>query len=158
MTLDKIKKLNNGILVATSGDANVAQHIVTEEIFFLDENGELTKKHIVKNIMPKLLKKLDENNGFDKDGYMEVSIMFAYKDKLYKLRDDLIRADYAKIGSGMFYVDYAMYKNSHLPPKQRLLSALVQAAKRDEACSGPFVLIDTIDQKYEVCDLGGKNY
>ena len=57
----KIQKLENGMLVGITAERLTRQTIFAySEIFTLDENGELTRKHIVKEIIPKLVAILNE--------------------------------------------------------------------------------------------------
>ena len=52
----KITRFENGILAGFCGPAAVKQRILSEkDIFTLDEDGVLTKKHIVNSVIPKLI-------------------------------------------------------------------------------------------------------
>ena len=107
----------------------------------------------------KLINKMEEI-GDKKNGEMNVSILLAFKDKLYRITkelDVLKLNENGKSGSGLFYVEYAI-SLKELPVRTRLLKALAESAKRIETVSGPFVLIDTKDRKYEIVDLGGENH
>ena len=128
----KIKRLDNGILVSYCGSVAAGQ-AVPNDIYTLDSNGELTKKHIVKNIIPKLINKMEEI-GDKKNGEMNVSILLAFKDKLYRITkelDVLKLNENGKSGSGLIYVEYAI-SLKELPVRTRLLKALAESAKRIE--------------------------
>lgn len=151
----KIRKLNNGILVGHCGDVQSAERIFSnQDILTLDENGMLTKKHIVTNIVPKLLEIIDEI-GDKKKGIIDVTLILAYKESLYKIDDDLVTYkynNYVKSGTGGAFVDYPLYLYRDLPIKERIVKALQESARRDLYVSAPFVLINTKEQKYEIVD------
>lgn len=154
----KIKRIDNGMLVSFCGSV-AAEQSIPKSIFTLDENGELNKRHIVKEIIPNLVDKMNEI-GDTKKGEMEVSILLAYKDILYRITKnlDVVRLnENAKAGAGLYFVDYAL-SLKELPVRERILKALVESAKRTDSVGGPFVLIDTKDREYEIIDLGGENY
>lgn len=150
LTEFKINRLPNGILLGECGKVADEQKI-PKKIFTLDANGELNRKHIVKEIIPKIV---------DCVGNKCVSIVLAYKDSLYRITQnlDVVKLNkFCKIGAGLYFVDYALSQN-HLPVRERILKALSESAKRTESVSGPFVLIDTQNLEYEVVDLGGNNH
>lgn len=157
----KVARLSNGMLLGFCGMVRTKQAMLgKEDVFTLDENGELTKKHIVQNIIPKLVGMIDAN-GDEQNGEIEVSILLAHKDKLYKITsklDVLALNEFARSGSGFVYVNYALMGMKHLPVRERILKALTQSAKWADAVSGPYVCIDTKNLEYEVVDMGGKNY
>lgn len=157
----KINKLENGILLGFCGLVAKKQEILSiKKIFTLDENGCMNKEHIVKNIIPKLVRGLNKEDG---EWCLGVTILLAYKDSMYYINSllEVVKLnDYAKIGSGSSYVDYAILstKGKGIPVKERLLKALTESAKRCDAVCGPYVLIDTKDLQYEIIDMGGENY
>ena len=157
----KIVRLDNGILVGFCGRVASKQVILAiKEIFTLDENDTLTKKHIVKEIVPKLVNKM-EQIGDEESGSLDVSILLAYKDKMYKITSNLDVVhlnEIASTGAGRYYVHYALFGMPNLPVKERLLKALVESARRTESVAGPYVLIDTKNLEYEVVDKRGENY
>ena len=129
-------------------------------VFTLDENGELTKKHIVQQIVSKLLDKM-EQIGNEESGALDVSILLAHKDKMYKITADLdvIHLNKnASLGSGKYYVNYALFGIPDIPVKEKILKALIESAKHTESVAGPYVLIDTKNLEYEVVDKGGENH
>lgn len=156
----KIRRLDNGMFVSFCGSVSAEQNILSEkDVFTLDENGELTKKHIVQKIVPKLVRKMDQI-GDKENGEIKVSMILAYKDKLYRITPDLevvAENDYAAMGAGKYFVHYALSMKD-LPVRERILKALMESAKRTESVGGPYVLIDTKNNEYEVVDMGGKNY
>ena len=128
----KITRLENGMLVGFCGKVAAKQAILSmEDVFVLDKEGGLNKKHIVKEIVPKLVDKM-QLIGDEDSGALDVSILLAYKDKLYKITSGL---DVLKLnncgcsGAGALYANYYLFNNKDLPTKERILKALMASAK-----------------------------
>lgn len=159
-TAFKVLKLENGILVGFCGRVAARQTILsTKGVFTLDSRGELTKKHIVKEIVPKLVDKM-EQIGVDENGAMDVSLLVAHKDKLYRITvelDVIALNEYGVAGAGMNYTYYALSLKD-LPVRERLLKALIESAKRSDSVGGPYLFIDTKKLEYEVIDMGVNNH
>lgn len=157
----KVKRLDNGILVGFCGVVAVIQAILAmKDVFTLDEHGGVTKRHIVKEIVPKLVDKM-EQIGDEESGALDVSILLAHKDKLYRITSglDVVRLnECGKSGAGVDCVNYALFAMKDLPVRERILKALIESAKRTESVGGPYVLIDTKKQEYEIVDLEEENY
>ena len=99
--------------------------------------------------------------GDEEHGALDVSILLAHKDKLYKITaalEVISLNQIARCGAGALYTDWHLSGEKDLSPRERILGALMAAAKRTESVSGPYVLIDTKDLEYEVVDMGGRNY
>jgi ATP-dependent protease HslVU (ClpYQ) peptidase subunit len=160
-TAYKVVKLKNDVLVGFCGRVAARQTILAmKDVFTLDENGGLTKKHIVQQIVPKLLDKM-EQIGDEESGALDVSILLAHKDKMYKITADLDVIhlnENASLGAGKYYVNYALFGMPDIPVKERILKALIESAKHTESVAGPYVLIDTKNLEYEVVDKGGENH
>lgn len=160
-TAYKVTRLKNGMLVGFCGSVSASQTILSmQDVFTLNEQGGLTKKHIVNHIIPKLVGNMDKF-GDDENGELGVSVLLAYKDKLYRI-DQYLNVlnmnEYDKTGAGDDLVDYAVLSTKGLPVKERLIKALVASARRTDSVSGPFVLIDTQNLEYEVINMGVENY
>ena len=157
----KVRRLENGVLVGFCGRVAAAQTILSlKDVFTLNEEGRLTKKHIVEEIIPKLSDKMEEI-GDEEGGAMEVSILLAHKDALYRITsklDVVHQTEYSKAGAGLSFVEYVLSERKDLPVRERILKALVESARKTESVSGPYVLIDTDKLEYEVVDMGGENY
>lgn len=157
----KIHKLENGMLAGLCGKVKSSQRILYDkDILTLDKNGMLTKEHILTHIIPKLLEKIDEIGEREK-GNINSSLILAHNDSLYKI-DGKLRVkkctEYAKDGSGSKNVDFPLHYYRNLPIKERIITTLQESARRDLNVSGPFVLIDTKEQKFEIVDSGRKNF
>jgi len=91
----KIQKMENGMLVGIIGDALTRQTLFAyPEIFTLDKKGELTRKHIVKEIIPSMLGILNDEDLLDQkeDEYpqMKVELLLAHNGVLYELSKSFI--------------------------------------------------------------------
>ena len=151
----KIVIQENGVLVGMCGDVGGHNAVTTQKNFVsLDENGSLTKKHIVNEIIPKLLNpNLKIYNEKKQD--LSISLIIAFRDKLYKIMSNLtvIRCNtYTSSGSGKNYTRYDMYAHSDLPVKERIVKALRSSANRDSSVGAPFVLIDSKNLEYEIVE------
>ena len=160
-TAFKITRFENGVLVGFCGRVAAKQSILSmEDVFTLDKEGGLNKKHIVKEIVPKLVDKM-QLIGDEDSGALDVSILLAYKDNLYRITSglDVIRLnECGKSGAGADFTNWYLYGEKILPVRERILKALVASAKRTESVGGPYVLIDTESLKFEVVDMGGDNH
>ena len=86
----KIQKLANDMLLGITGERLERQTLIAySEIFTLDKNGKLTKKHIVKEIIPKLITVLEkEGLLIEKEGelpYMKAVILLVHKGTIYEI-------------------------------------------------------------------------
>lgn len=156
----KITKFKNGILVGFCGTVASKQNILAMNgLFTLNSDGVLTKEHIVTQIIPKLVNEMGQI-GDEKSGEIDVSMIIAHKDSLFKITSDLVVIKingYTKSGAGGGFVDYSM-RNTQKTVRERILGALVCSARRCESVSGPYVLVNSRDKQFEIVDLGGENY
>lgn len=157
----KITRLKNGMLVGFCGRVAAKQAILSmDDVFVLDKEGGLNKKHIVKEIVPKLVDKM-QLIGDEDSGVLDVSILLAYKDKLYRITSDLDVLNLnecGRSGAGADFTNWYLFGEKNLSIRERILKALVASAKRTESVGGPYVLIDTQKQEFEVVDMGGDNH
>ena len=160
-TAFKVVRLDNGILVGFCGRVAARQTILSmKDVFTLDENGELTKSHVVKNIVTKLADKMVDI-GDEQSGSLAVTMLVAHKGNLFRIASDLTVIklnEYGRVGSGLSFVDYALAGMKDLSVRDRILKGLVESSRRTLGVSGPFVLIDTKSLEYEVVDMGEENY
>jgi len=90
-TAYKVARLDNGILVGFCGRVAAHQTILSmKDVFTLDEQGELTKRHIVKEIVPKIVDKM-EQIGDEESGSIDVGIMLAYFEDVLLTTNDLLK-------------------------------------------------------------------
>lgn len=147
----KIQALDNGILVGVAGDRQLRQDIFAySEIFTLDSNQKLTKRHIVTEIMPKLYEMLNAQDHLvvkEKDiPYMKAQIVLAYKGELYEICCNLMVIKYESfLGIGKSEHSLATLLNTKASDdiNSRLVRALDITAKYNQGVGAPYVLIDT---------------
>ena len=127
------------------------------EIFTLDKKGQLTRKHIVKEIIPRLLAVLEEEDllQLEKDEYpyMRAKILLAYKDVLYEICSTftIIRYEtYQALGRTAEYVAATLSNTKDTDDvNERIVKALDVAAKNSYLVGAPYLLIDTKSQEYQ---------
>ena len=162
----KIHRFENGILLGHTGSVHNWQLVCAHpEYFTVPENGELTKKHIVQNIIPKLFKCYRDNEMREEvegePSRMGDSYLLAYKDKLFQIYDVFdvqVLNHYAEIGSGgdltlsgLVELDAEDVQDEQVIEK-RLVDLLRISAARIMSVSGPYVLIDTEKQTFKITD------
>ena len=153
----KIQRLENGMLVGLCGSKSVAQQLVAQsDVFTLDENGTLSRGHIVRNIIPTIKKIVGQRSEeFDANS----SVLLVYKDKIYQINSDgdLIKhTEYVSIGSGLTYTYYTLFDRKDLPVRERMIMALNASSKRVDSVSAPYTLIDTQNMEYETVNEKGE--
>lgn len=157
-TAFKIVRLNNGMLIGFCGKVITRQAILAvKKTFVLNQEGGLDKKHIVREIVPKLVE-IADLEGVDT---INGSLLLAYKDKLYEITSDfdvISLNECGNLGGGRDYTNWYLFGIKDLPVRERILKALTANARRTKSVSGPYILIDTLNRKYEIADMGGNNY
>lgn len=148
----KIMALENGIVLGHVGS------VARKNIFFhsksiipkLKLKNGLTKEVIVEQLLP-LLKK--DKIFCDENGNVDISAILAYKDRLFKIKNDVVTeiGRYCAIGAGL---DFAW---AHLEdgwekydPVSLLHKALDASARYIPSVSAPFVVVNTKDLSIEV--------
>ncbi|MCQ2409517.1 MAG: hypothetical protein MJ068_03110 [Clostridia bacterium] len=151
----KIKKFPNGMLVGICGLVAGHQLLCSHpEIFVPDENDELTKYHLINVIVDKVTDVFREFNMLDEYGKMPVSLLIAYKNKVYYVERDFCIihiTSWGASGSGRNYAFPYLADNS-LDVRERILGGLRASGGMCEGVSGPFILIDTDKLEYEVVE------
>lgn len=158
----KIQKMDNGMLVGIRGERKERQILFAySSIFTLDKNGELTRKHIVKEIIPNLLKVLEQEQLITwKEGelpYMNVDLLLAHKGTLYEIcaQFAVIRyEDFQALGLNGQYAQATLANTKETDDiNERIVKALRLTAKHCQQVGGPYVLIDTKELSYKL--VGG---
>ena len=158
----KIQKLDNGMLLGLTGEELERQTIIAySEIFTLDKNGELTKKHVVKEIIPNLFSVLEKENLVVKnDGevpYVKSVILLAYKDVLYEICSGFAVIKYEcfqVLGSAANYAHATIASTKERDDiNERIVKALDIALNNSQYVGKPYLLIDTKELKYNL--VGG---
>ena len=155
----KIQKLENGMLVGITAERLTRQTIFAySEIFTLDKNGELTRKHLVKEIIPKLVEILNEEELMIKKEdalpYMDGQILLAYKGVLYEIcRNFAIYKyeDFQLLGYGVDYGQFVLANTKDTDDvNERIIKTLDTIAKYRHQVGSPYLLIDTKEQEYKL--------
>ena len=155
----KIQKLENGMLVGITAERLTRQTIFAySEIFTLDKNGELTRKHIIKEIIPKLVAILNEEELMIKKEdalpYMDGQILLAYKGVLYEIcRNFAIYKyeDFQLLGYGVDYGQFVLANTKDTDDvNEQIIKTLDIIAKYSHHVGSPYLLIDTKEQEYKL--------
>jgi ATP-dependent protease HslVU (ClpYQ) peptidase subunit len=156
----KIAKMDNGVLIAMTGETVTSQVLLAHpEWFTVDEKKGLTKEHIVTKIIPKIYETLEEEELLERGDrgtppIMKIRMLLAYKDRLFEICRDLqvIRyEDYQATGSGANAVIYGLSRiDKNKDVNEQLLRLLRISAKQDTNVSAPFVFIDTKGLEFTV--------
>lgn len=153
-----IQKLDNGILLGIAGERLESQTLIAySEIFTLDKSGKLTRKHIVKEIVPRLIAVLEEEKlMIKKEGdfpYMKAQIILAYKDTMYEICSSFTVIKYEEfqvLGRASDYAQATLMNTKETDDiNQRIVRALDITADNSQYVGKPYVLIDTKKMKYE---------
>jgi ATP-dependent protease HslVU (ClpYQ) peptidase subunit len=154
----KIQKLDNGILLGITGERLERQTLIAySEIFTLDKAGKLTRKHLVKEIVPRLISVLEEEKlMIEKEGefpYMQAQIILAYKDTMYEICSSFAVIKYEDFqvwGRASDYAQATLMNTKETDDiNQRIVKALDITADNSQYVGKPYVLIDTKKMKYE---------
>lgn len=162
----KIRQLDNGILIGHSGPVRNSQILFAHpEYFKLPEDGVLTKKYIVYNILPKIFKCYHENDMLkiekNKPAKMPDSYIIAYKDKMFLLNDvfDVTAIDhFVGIGSGSNFttVGLSLLDEKEISDDREINEALTEilriSVSRCRSVGAPFYLIDTATQEFTLAE------
>lgn len=157
----KIQKMDNEMLVGIAGDRIVRQTCFAfSEIFTLDKNNNLTRKHIFTQIIPKLIKLLTEHDLLSSKNNqppkINAEILLAYKSELFEICSNFTICkyeDYQAVGNISNYVQFILANtNKNHDVNQRIIKALDVASKHSQHVSRPYVLIDTKNQDYKLIE------
>ena len=155
----KIQKLDNGMLVGITGQRMERQTIfANSHIFTLDKNNSLTRKHIVKEIIPALLSILDRESLLreceDETPYMKAIIMLAHKDVVYEICSSfsIVRyEDFQALGRASESAQAVLVNTKESDDiNERLIRTLDVVANNSPLVGRPYLLIDTKDQEYKI--------
>ena len=155
----KIQKLNGGMLLGITGEIALRQTLIAyPEIFTLDKNGKLTKKHIIKEIIPNLLSVLykeglvvEEENEYP---YMKGILLLAHQGELYEICTSfsvMKYEDFQAVGRCDEYAQASLFNISETDNvNDKIIETLGVVAKYSQLVGSPYLLIDTKELKYNV--------
>ena len=153
----KIQKLANDMLLGITGERLERQTLIAySEIFTLDKKGQLTKKHIIKEIIPSLLCVLKKEDLLvEKEGelpYMKAVILLAHKGSLYEICSSFAvikYEDFQVLGRAADYAQATILNTNESDDiNDRIVKALDITAKNSQYVGRPYLLIDTKEMKY----------
>ena len=159
----KIQKMNGGLLVGISGDRITRQTIFAySEIFTFDKRNHLTRRHIAKEIIPKLIDILKNNNLIvnkeNKLPYMNTEILLAYQGELYGICSSFTIYKYQNFqatGSASEFAQFTIVNANDLDDANEIIiKALDVVSKNSQLVGSPYVLIDTKEQKFQIIRKG----
>ena len=125
--------MDNEMLVGIAGDRIVRQTCFAfSEIFTLDKNNNLTRKHIFTQIIPKLIELLTEHELLSSKNNqppkINAEILLAYKSELFEICSNFTICkyeDYQAVGNISNYVQFILANtNKNHDVNQRIIKAL----------------------------------
>lgn len=157
----KIRRKEGGLLVGIAVKKPCVRQAIAsyDDMFTLDKNGDLTKEHIVKEIVPKL-RQVCEQEGFlprekEQAPYIEAEIILAHKGKMFTIRRDFTvvrHAECAVVGPVCAFALYAVSQESD-DVNGQLLKGLQVATEHANSVAPPYLFINTKDLTYQL--IGG---
>lgn len=155
----KIQKKDNGMLVGITGDRFTRQTLFANlEIFTLNKKGKLTKKHIVTEIVPKIIDLLDAHGMVmqTEDGFisMKAKIVLAHQGSMFEICAGFLVIKYEDLqvlgeaSSGAEVVLFNSKPDDDV--EERLIRALDVASKYCLTVGAPYLLINTKNLEYSV--------
>ena len=157
----KIHRMGSCFVGAAGTVANL--QLMTNHPEWFDLRGKpLTKRFIVKNIIPKyydLVKEMDKlDDGEENKGLPRCGCSFIITDgkKIFKVDDDFETMEMsrrAEVGC-TDRIDLSMFLNApeEYSPNDIILKALRTSAYRNDGVGAPYILINTRDNKFEVVE------
>ena len=160
----KITRFENGILLGGVGKMHNAQLLFAHsEIFTVPEDGNMTKRYVVENIIPKIFDLYREHDmGEKEEGEPRLlggAYVLAYKDKIFLIDSDFdvtVLEHYVSVGSGadltragLAELDAEDVSDSEMI-ENRLLELLRISASYVKSVGAPFYLIDTENLEYKL--------
>lgn len=155
----KIRKLNNGLLIGITGDRIFRQTIFAfPEVFTLDKQYGLTRKHLVKIIIPKLINILNNNrlivNTSGKAPSMKGQILLAYHGELFEVCSNFCVykfQDFQALGIASESAQAVLINQQNVDNVNELiLNALRTTTKNSQLVGPPYLLIDTKTNEYQI--------
>ena len=156
-----IKKLNNAVLISVPDNMKLRHTVFAyPEIFDLDRQGKLTKKHVVTNIVPKLKQIIDRHGLINKEEdslpYMDTCVVIAYKGEMFEINEwfQVIKYEnYQTFGARervMGLYTLANIKDTD-DAEEKLIRALdIIVGSTQINNDTPYILIDTKDLEFRI--------
>ncbi len=148
---------NNNILMAICGTVRAAQTLKygfdfpTENELLLKEES-FDEKYIVTKIIPKLQNMFEKQRVLEKDNFVRLGFLLAYKDKLWTIDYDFsvmeYTDDYLVDGSGCYFAEGSLHttKDMDLSIEDKILMGL-RAGCIEPHVAPPFFIMNTVDDE-----------
>lgn len=155
----KIQKQDNGMIVGITGDRIARQTLfANSDIFTLDRYGNLTKKHIIKNIIPQIIGLMRRTgllvNKEDEMIRMGCDILLAHKGVMFHICKTFLTIryeDFQAIGKASSSAEAVLFSTIDCDDvEDRMVKALDASSEYFSLVGAPYVLIDTKDLEYRV--------
>lgn len=156
----KIQKMDNGMLVGVVCNGKERQVIMCNPgIFTLDKNSKLTRRHILHQIIPRLLLICHAEGLLDKEEkfpFCKATIVLAYKDVMYTILSNfaVVKNEKFAVCGDAWSLANATIANTKPTDdiNQRIVKALCIASKYSQNVGAPYLLIDTKTQNYTIVE------
>ena len=155
----KIQRLENGLIVGATAERLTRQSIFAyPEVFTLDKKGELTRKHVVKEIIPKLIEVLEREelivHAENKLPYMNAGVLLAHNGDLYEICSNFSVYKYETfqaLGTTSPYGQFVLNNVKETDDvNEQIIKALDVIAKNSQLVGKPYLLIDTKQKEYKL--------
>lgn len=155
----RIQKLDNDMLLGISCPGNEGQVIIgNSDIFTLDKNGQLTRRHIVTEIIPKLLRLAQSENLMitedEKFPFMKAIVVLAYKDTMYTIWSNFAvikNEGFVTMGIPWSLTTATMANTKPTDDiNKRIIRAMNIASKYSQNVGKPYILIDSQNLDYTI--------
>ena len=155
----KIQRLENGLIVGATAERLTRQSIFAyPEVFTLDKKGELTRKHVVKEIIPKLIEVLEREelivHAENKLPYMNAGVLLAHNGDLYEICSNFSVYKYETfqaLGTTSPYGQFVLNNVKETDDvNEQIIQALDVIAKNSQLVGKPYLLIDTKQKEYKL--------
>ena len=157
----KIQRLGSCFVGSAGAVSNI--QIMTENPEWFELGGKpLTKKYIVKNIIPRYYDQVKKTGKLEIDEENRnlpnscCDFIVTDGNSIFVIDDDfevIEKSKYAQIGcASMTAFTYLVNATDAKSPNEIILSALRTSAYRDDGVGAPYVLINTKDNEYEIVE------
>ena len=157
----KIHRLGD-CYVGAAGRVAPIQPLVCHPEWFRLEGEPLTKRHIVRNVIPQYYDLLRKTGYLeaptDADDSVDCKCVFLITDgkRIFRITDTMAvveEPEYAAIGCTQDIAMACFFAASpEADPRDKLLTALRSSAYRNDGVGAPFVLVNTRDNNFEIVE------
>ena len=151
--------LKKNIIVGFVGNGTLLDRVVYRLSDYITE--KTTRAEIITNLIPNLLKDLDDGTTAFTDGLMDGDLLIAIDDRAYIISNNFDVREiitYDAIGSAEIPAKSCLYsiKDYDLTPEERVAKAILCASKFNRSISSEIYIGDTKGnsfKKYDICSF-----